>query len=79
MYHWCDVNVLTSIHPMCRSEIQCREKWGGSLDPTVNAAPYSSEEDARLRSVVAALQRGAEGKDNVIPAVHCVTRLSVVK
>ena len=41
----------------CRTEIHCREKWFNSLDPSVNAAAYSAEEDVRLARVVYALQR----------------------
>ena len=40
-----------------RTEIHCREKWFNSLDPSVNAAAYSAEEDMRLARVVYALQR----------------------
>ncbi len=42
---------------ICRTEIHCREKWFNSLDPSVNAAPYSAAEDMRLVRVVYALQR----------------------
>lgn len=35
--------------------MQCREKWC-SLDPTVNSAPYSVEEDERLMTIVEAVK-----------------------
>ena len=34
-----------------RSNIQCRERWINFLDPTLNLGPWTTEEDARLRSL----------------------------
>jgi len=42
-----------------RTDVQCREKWLNTLDPTVNAAPYSTSEDVRLARVVYALQKSS--------------------
>jgi hypothetical protein len=54
--------------------VQCREKWSSCLDPTVNAAPYAQEEDARLQAVVRAmlLQAPSSSSTAAVTGAWCV-------
>ncbi|XP_010243798.1 PREDICTED: uncharacterized protein LOC104587774 isoform X2 [Nelumbo nucifera] len=39
-----------------RTQVQCRERWVNSLDPSLNLGPWTEEEDSRLKAAI--LQHG---------------------
>lgn len=56
-----------------RTEVQCREKWGNTLDPTLNLSlEYSPEEDAALLKLLPVIGVGRCCVWNLVWSSYCV-------
>ena len=47
------LDYLSLNESLSRNDVQCREKWSNTLDPSLRTAPFSAQEDHLLESLVA--------------------------
>ncbi|GAM19922.1 hypothetical protein SAMD00019534_030970 [Acytostelium subglobosum LB1] len=50
--------ILIKNHVPGRTDMQCRERWCNVMDPVVTRAPWTDEEDAKLKTIVDRLGMG---------------------